>query len=159
MQMTVSIRPYQNEDLPGLMCIYRDAVISVGPEYYSPEQVQAWSAFGDDKEAFRTWMDETDTYVAIDTDGKPLGFAGLEDKGRVASLYVAPGHMRQGIGRQLLIFLQEVARQRGLEELSTDASEFSKPLFESSGFIVQNLEETRFNKVVFNRYQMVKRTR
>lgn len=48
------------------------------------------------------------------------------------------------------------AESRGLQELTTEASEFSKPLFEKFGFAVCNLEYTHFKGVDFTRYAMRK---
>ena len=59
--------------------------------------------------------------VALDTDGDPVGFVtGVEtthpDKGTEMFLYelsVAPDHRNQGIGRELVGALAELARSRG----------------------------------------------
>ena len=78
----------------------------------------------------------------------PVGIGGLEKKGRISSLFVSPGCMRRGIGSALLTRLLEEAESRNMGQLRTEASEFSKALFEKFGFEgrvdIQPSADTRF---------------
>ena len=138
------------------MCIFRDAVNHAGPEHYTPEQVQAWSAFGHDTCEFESWLGQSKVYVAIDSKRHSIGFAGLEASGRIASLFVTPGYMRQGIGSRLPKHILNEAAQSGLTQLTTEASEFSRPLFEAADFVVIDIEETCFKGVQIHRYRMAR---
>ncbi len=154
--ISYSIRHYQKSDLADLMRIYKDAVNAIGLEQYTPEQVEAWSSFGNDTPAFETWLEESTVYIAMDTEMKAVGFAGLESGGRIASLFVAPGYMRQGIGGKLLQHILKEAASRGLTQFTTDASEFSRPVFETAGFSVKEIEDSCFKGVQFQRYKMIR---
>ena len=152
--MSFDIRAVEASDLRALANIYRSSIIFLGDDFYTPEQIAAWASFPDDLEAFRKWVTHPMTVVAVESDGKCLGFGGLEDSGRISSLFVLPGSMRKGVGSALLTKLLSEAKLRGLGEVTTEASEFSKPLFEKFGFTVKNIEHTEFKEVPFTRYAM-----
>ena len=152
--MSFEIRAIQDSDLSALADIYRDSIISLGNDFYTPEQIAAWASFPDDIEAFRKWVTAPMTLVAIKSDGKCVGFGGLEDSGRISALFVLPESMRKGVGSALLKKLVSEAQLRGVFQVTTEASEFSKPLFEKFGFRVKNIEKTEFKEVAFTRYAM-----
>jgi len=61
-------------------------------------------------------------YFLFETDNNPVGCVALHvypehGKGEVACLYVKPSHENQGIGRKLLQFAENRARELGLREL------------------------------------------
>ncbi|GJL53777.1 MAG: putative N-acetyltransferase YafP [Nitrospirales bacterium] len=153
---TMRIQPYEYTDSVVLGDIYRTAILTAGQEYYSDEQVTAWASYPDDKDEFARWVQEASTVVAIAEHLGPVGFGGLEKTGRIASLFVRPEYMRQGVASALLKRLMSEAESQGMRELTTQASEFSKPLFEKFGFEVTNIERTTFKNVDFTRYVMRK---
>lgn len=148
------IREIEPEDLPAAAEIYRDSIRRAGREYYTAVQVDAWSSFADDEARFATWVDRATTYVAVEREGRVVGFGGLESRCRIASLYVAPDRQRRGVGSRLLAYLLERSREFGCEFVTTEASEFSKALFETHGFSVVELETTEFKGVEFTRHRM-----
>jgi len=152
--MQYDIRVFDDPDLPSLARIYKASIRYVGNEYYSDDQIAAWSSFPDDIEAFQKWITVAMTFVAIDNQQSFLGFGGLEDHGRISSLYVSPNVMRKGIGAALLKQLTSEVKIRGIATVTTEASEFSKSLFEKFGFTVKNIEHTEFNGIKFTRYAM-----
>ncbi len=151
------IRPYEHKDIVPLGDVYRSAIRAVGEQFYSVEQVAAWVSYPDDQAEFMRWVQEASTVVAITEESGPIGFGGLENTGRISSLFVRPEWMRQGVGAALLKRLLNDARSNGIYELTTQASEFSKPLFEQFGFDLTNIEHTTFKEVDFTRYAMRKR--
>ena len=152
--MSCRIRSYTESDLPRLARVYRDAIRGVGAQYYTPEQIDAWSSFAEDTGEFRQWLDEAAIFVAENELAAPVGFAGLEERGRISSLFVAPEAMRRGVGSALLARLMHEVSERRLTRVTTDASEFSRPLFEKFGFKVRRTEHTTFRGVDFERYVM-----
>lgn len=148
------IRGYDNDDLPVLAGIYRDSIRHRGPEYYSEQQVAAWSSFPDAMRDFEHWLTSATTCVAVDRANRCIGFAALEAPGRISALFVAPAWMRQGVGSSLLTHLLKEARLRRYTTVTTEASEFSRPLFEKCGFVVLEIEHTEFKEVAFTRYAM-----
>jgi len=150
------IRPAEGKDNFLLGDVYRSAILAIGEEFYSPEQVVAWSSYPDDEAEFTRWIQEASTYVAMTADSVLVGFGGLEKGGRISSLFVAPDFMRQGVASALLTHLITEVDSRNIDELTTHASEFSKPLFKKFGFEVMNIEHTILKGVDFTRYFMRK---
>ncbi len=128
----------------------------LGPELaerYTPEQVRAWASGPNDHARFRTFILGVTTFVAEDQ-GRILGFCGLGADGHLASLYVDGAQGRKGIGSILLGKAIGEARERGILSLHTEASEFSKPLFEKFGFETFETEHVIRGGVAFERYRM-----
>jgi amino-acid N-acetyltransferase len=76
-------------------------------------------------------------YYIFEIDKNPVACVALhvypaQQKGELASLYVDPSHENQGIGRKLIHFIEDKAREAGLNELITLSTQaFS--YFESKG--------------------------
>jgi putative acetyltransferase len=151
--MNVVIRRTLPDDLTVIEAIYRDSIRHLGPSVYSPAQVAAWARFADDAVAFRAWIATATTFVAVGAGG-PIGFGGLQSGGRIASLFVAPAAMRQGVASRLLEHLLAEARSRGFHDVTAHASEFSRSLFVRYGFSVAVVEHTVVSGVEFSRYAM-----
>src|SRR5438132_4377316 len=63
-------------------------------------------------------------YYIFEIDKNPVACVALhvypeQNKGELACLYVSPSHENQGIGRQLIQFVESKAREMGLTELMT----------------------------------------
>jgi putative acetyltransferase len=144
-----------DDDLPALAALYSNTVRTLGPALYTADQVRVWSASPDHAERFRGFILEAHTLVALtEASPLPLGFAGLEPDGRIASLYVRADHCRQGIGSALLAALIEKAAADGLSKLRTEASKFSRPVFERFGFELDEVERGLHHGVPFARFLM-----
>ncbi len=152
--MACEIRAYAPADLAVLRSIYAESIRYLGESAYSEEQVAAWSSLSEDAEPFTKWIEDVSTFVAVGDDGACIGFGGLEPGGRISSLFVAPAHMRTGVGSMLVQRLMAEAKSVGVVGVTTQASEFSKPLFEKFGFSVVELEHTEFKGIAFDRYVM-----
>jgi len=139
-------------DAPALAALFAAAVRGAGPQHYTPEQVEAWAA------AAATpgfpLATRNVTLVAEDPSGV-VGFAALRPDG-VDALYVHPDRMREGIGTMLLRCLLAEAEARGIDRLWTEASAFSRPVFERHGFAVAEVETVVRRGVRFERFRMVR---
>jgi putative acetyltransferase len=138
-------------DVPALAALYAAAAQVMGPLVYSPAQVAAWASFGVDGPAFRDYILSADTWIA---GSPPLGFCGIDAQGEVHSLYVAPGHTRQGLGSRLLAHAMAQAHARGVTRFSAWATPFSRPVFQRAGLqLVQTVTEP-YQGVLFERYRL-----
>ena len=152
--MQYRIRPFRLDDLPALAALFGDAIRHLGASAYTLEQVEAWAGFADDRPAFTQWIDNAQISVAEDTCGRVIGFAGLNPPDRISALFVAPGAMRRGVASGLLRHLLGFVRTAGLAAVRTEASTFSRPLFERFGFELMAEERTELHGVGFSRYAM-----
>jgi amino-acid N-acetyltransferase len=83
-----------------------------------------------------------DFVVAVDDDGQVVGVGGLhimwQDLAEVRSLAVKPGLTKQGVGRGIVDFLVEEAKQLGLKRVF--ALTYQQGFFEKCGFHVVQKE-------------------
>ncbi|MBX3635643.1 MAG: GNAT family N-acetyltransferase, partial [Rubrivivax sp.] len=161
----VHLRSVQERDLRALAALYAAAARTLGPAVYTPRQVQAWAAFADDGAAFRDYVLQPDTWVALaggegdDDGGAPVGFSGWQPiagtpDGEIRSLYVRPDLGRRGVGTQLLAASIARARQAGAAALWAWVTPLSRPLFERAGFVLVQTVHEDFAGVPFERYRV-----
>ena len=131
----MTLRPARPSDAAPLGAVFADAIRTVGPEHYSPAQIEVWTASAADAAAYGRRILRADVTVAEDPTGI-VGFAALGRGGHVAALFVRGDRQRRGIGRALLTTVVRQAREGGVERLHAEASVFSLPLFLSAGFVV-----------------------
>jgi GNAT superfamily N-acetyltransferase len=82
--------------------------------------------------------------VAVDADGRVLGFATVSGDGELDDLFVEPEHMRHGIGRALVEDAAARARADGRAHLRVVAAERTLPFYSRAGFAVTGDASTRF---------------
>ena len=129
----VSLRPYVPADIKRCAEIFRASIEELAAEDYSADQREAWASTADNEEAFAARVGGGLTLIAI-IDGATAGFATLKGAELIDMLYVDPEYAGQGVGRTLIDALTRLAGARGAKRLTAEASDVSKPLFESQGF-------------------------
>ena len=148
----MALRPIAPEDQPLLREIYADAIESQAPLLYTDEQVSAWAALawlpGVLDASFR------DGSGWLTTDGSAFAIRHPED--RLSLLYCRGCASRRGHGSALLNQIEADALESGVRQLRTEASQFSRPLLERRGWVVEAPETILIGGVPFERYRMVK---
>jgi putative acetyltransferase len=142
-------------DLPALAALYRETAATLGPLVYTPEQVAAWCAAAD-ADRFVSRMLNTDTELACDATGSPLGFCGVGPGGYVHSLYVRADAGRRGIGSAMLARALARAQARGVTTFEAWVTPFSRPVFLRHGFRLAETVQAAFEGVMFERYRVVR---
>ncbi|MGF1678853.1 MAG: GNAT family N-acetyltransferase [Candidatus Methylacidiphilales bacterium] len=150
------LRNYTPHDAERLAAVYRDAVRSIGPQAYSPHQVEVWAAYPEDIEEFRGRLSRGHTLVA-EIDGEVVAFGQIEPSDHIAFLYCVGRESRKGICSEILHVLEQYAHSHGVSELDTDASRISRPFFEKHGFCVIEVEHVVRLGVNFERFRMKKK--
>ncbi len=56
-------------------------------------------------------------------------------KAYIMNMYTAPEYRRRGIAYQTLDFLVKAAKERGISQISLEATDMGKPLYERYGFV------------------------
>ena len=152
--MEPALRRAGAADVPALAALYAETARTLGAWCYTPAQVAAWAGFGADTPAFRAYVLEPETWVALDAAGRPLGFSGIDDAGEVRSLYVRHDAVRGGIGTRLLGHGLARAAERGITRFAAWATPFSLPVFERGGFVLAERVEADFQGVRFERLRV-----
>lgn len=102
------IRPAQKKDIRALMRLTKNSVLS--DELVKRTRASIEKQLGD--------------YYVFDIDRNPVACVALHiypesNKGELAFLFVAPSHENQGLGKKLIQFIENKARELGLSELVT----------------------------------------
>jgi len=152
------LRPYHCDDLPALLALYANAVRSQCAAYYSPQQVQAWSAYAQQQEAVAAAIDRGTTLVSpvAQDDGRLAAFGVLDPGDRLALLYCDAPWSRQGRASALLAALSAHAQAQGVAALRTEASQLSRPLLLRHGWQIEAEETVLFAAERFTRWRMIK---
>jgi putative acetyltransferase len=152
-----SLRLAAAADVPALAALYRRCALALGPQVYSPQQVQAWASSADDAPRFARYILDAETWIAADRSGGPRGFCGVALHGDVAevhSLYVDPAFGRQGLGSRLLAWAMAHARERGARHFAAWATPLSRPVFERAGLALERAVTEPYQGVLFERYRV-----
>jgi putative acetyltransferase len=129
------IRPFVPEDAPALSELTVAAIAMIGLRAYSVEQVMAWAARHPVPARFLDGAEKGEVIrVALADDGAPAAYAILQAKGHLDMLYCHPDHAGKGLATALLAVMDAEARQRGVTQITTHASELARPVFERSGY-------------------------
>lgn len=138
----ISFRPYLPRDAEVLADLFVASIEELTADDYDEGQRAAWAGAAEDVEAFGAKLAGWLTILA-EAEGEILGFAALRDDPKVKEnriiemLYVSPDHAGQGIGKALLDVMELLARQRGAETATVDASETAREFFASRGYEMQ----------------------
>ncbi len=158
MAVDPSLRPLVAADLPELVELYRDAVLSQTHGLYSDRQIQAWAHHaGRDGGLVEALARGVGLASCAAPPGRTIeAFALLDPIDRLSLLYCRGRSSRQGRATALLAALEGIALGHGSRRLRTEASQLSRPLLERLGWQVEGEEEVLFAGVLFRRWRMIK---
>ena len=132
--------------------IYADAIESQAPQFYSDQQVKSWAALAWLPGVLDQTLKEGSGWIS----GEDAAFAVRYPLDRLALIYCRGRAARQGHGKALLQRIEADAIADGLTSLRTEASQFSRPLFERCGWRLVAPETITIAGVPFERYRMHK---
>lgn len=130
----VDIRSYGSADAEATLRIFQDAITITAAANYTPEQLAAWARPGGRE--ISDWdrsMLARRSFVAL-IDGTVAGFSDVDPEGYIDMLFVSPEYSRRGVARELLRFIEHLARASAARQLSANVSLTARPLFAAHGF-------------------------
>ncbi len=121
--------PYRAGDVSSLIALFQASVRNFARTDYTEWQINAWAGDFIDRAPFGQRCVEKSTWVA-EPDDRAAGFPDIEPDAHIDMLYVHPDFSRRGVVRALLAHIENLARERGLPRLYTEASMTARPVFE-----------------------------
>lgn len=150
------LRPYEpKRDLDALAELYTASALILGKPHYSPIQLEVWSSWPKDRAVFAGRLAEGETLVA-EIEGRAAAFGQLHPYDHIALLMTHPDFARRGCATAILRALEARAVAQRAARLTTTASKVARPVFESVGFRLVEVEEAPFGGRFFTRYRMAK---
>ena len=139
-----ALRPFLPTDTPVLAAIFVAAIQELTGDDYGEAQQEAWASAADDEEEFGKKLAGELTLIAS-LKNAPVGFASLKGKDHIEMLYVHPNAAGQGVASALLDALEKLARARGAEKLTVDASDNAQEFFRKRGYVAQQRNSITIN--------------
>lgn len=152
------LRKYRESDLLNVVEVYRESVMSIGPEQYNEDQVKVWSSFPDDFDDFNNLLYSGHTYIA-EFNNKLISFGTLNPIDHIAFIYTLGNYSKKGIASSIYFKLEQIAIQNGVFEIYTEASKIAKSFFVKVGFEIAEKEIAIRKELEFERYKMIKKLR
>ena len=101
--------------------------------HYSPEDFEVWANVEVTKQFIE--VVENSLYVAS-MDGCVVGTGMVNlESGKVDLIFVHPSHMRAGIGRQIMLYLEKLALDAGLTQLNLESTLNAAEFYRAQGFV------------------------
>lgn len=129
----LTIRPATSADAQVAYDIRREAVRHHCIEAYPAEQMLAWTA-GTAEDGYASLM-ASHFYMGC-IEGEPVATGMLDVNAReIGAIFVLPGYMQQGLGKQMLAFLEALARNLGLAQVNLDATLNAAAFYRQCGYV------------------------
>lgn len=130
----ISVRNATVVDAPKVHALHVASSTAVYQQFFGGKGLEQWLATRSPEVCaaeIARWA-----VIVAEEDGVLLGFAALDTaKANVDAVYVAPDRWRQGIGRALLICLEEIARTAGLPRVTLQAAGPAIRFYQRLGYV------------------------
>jgi GNAT superfamily N-acetyltransferase len=100
---------------------------------YTSEQMMLWTQ-GAAKDGYDTLMDKHFYLGCVDGEPVATGMLDLANN-EIGALFVLPGFTGRGIGKQILVYLEALARELGIEEVILDATLNAADFYRRCGYV------------------------
>jgi putative acetyltransferase len=131
----MQVRCFQPGEELALFEVYYSAIHLIARNDYSEEQLNAWAPSDLDHDLWGNRIRGINPFVA-EIDGKPVGYADVQQDGYIDHFFVSGNHPRKGVGKALMNVIHSEAKRLSIAELTSDVSQTAQPFFERFGFVV-----------------------
>ena len=133
--MNIKIRPATVEDRQAIWQVHTQAIRQTAQSHYDAAQIEAWAG----RLILEHYSPNPGFFVAEAENGLVVSFGEINlEAAEIEAVFVATQYARRGIGRRLLLFLEDLATQRGLTHLVLDASLNAVAFYEKMGYRQEN---------------------
>jgi putative acetyltransferase len=137
--MTLAIREMRDDDARSFLEVLNAAVRRIAVRDYPPEVIEAWAPLPITQAAVEAVIanPEDEVRFLAERDGHIIGLACLViANNELRARYVAPEAARTGVGKALLMKIEETARNAGLKYLYANSSLTAEQFYRSQGYEV-----------------------
>jgi GNAT superfamily N-acetyltransferase len=128
----VRIRKATRADAQAILDVRKCAVLTQCAGAYPAETLIAWTSAVPPAD----WPDKVERGFHVAVDGDDVVASGMltTETGKVDAIFVRPSHMGLGIGKQMMSFLEGIARAHGLKEMTLESTLNAAPFYRNCGF-------------------------
>lgn len=129
------IRDFQLGDETELRSVFLSSVHEIASKDYTPAQIQAWAPASHDPAIWAKRIQGIRPFV-VEVDGKLVAYADVQSTGYIDHFFVSGDCARKGMGTVLMMHIQNTARAKGINILTSDVSRTAQPFFAKFGFVI-----------------------
>jgi N-acetylglutamate synthase-like GNAT family acetyltransferase len=128
----LSIRKAKKGDAKAAWKIRNVAILNQCVGHYSRDALKIWTS-GELSEAFANAVEK---YFYVAVYNKQVIGTGMIDTqtGKLDAIFVHPSHIRKGVGRKIVSFLESIAVNHGLETLNLESTLNAASFYRACGF-------------------------
>ena len=90
--------------------------------------------------------------------GKIIGTIGL-NKNRIGGLYLKHSYIKKGLGKKLLVFVENYARKKGIKKVKLNSTKYAYPFYLNQGYKLIKKGRWMVDGTSFTTYDMEKKLR
>ena len=129
----MDIRKANKDDIDVAWQIRKESIMAECSEHYSPEIIDLWLN-GSLPANFSAEL-ESNFYIAV-VDEEIAGLGALSYKeNKIYAIFVKPAFLGKGVGKKMMIFLEDLASQKGVSTVYLDSTLNAAPFYRSRGYI------------------------
>lgn len=130
------IRKYQLGEEDELMAVFYSSIHLNATSYYTKEQLNAWAPENMAIDKWKVRMEQINPFVLVD-DNRILAYGDLQDNGYIDHFFVRGGENGKGYGGHLMTFLIELAKEKGIQMMTSDVSLAAQDFYSKFGFTIE----------------------
>ena len=131
----ITTRRATSEDIDDFKIIIVESVLELCKGYYTPEQLNSLLAQYPDRNVYEKWIHER-VLVVAEHEIDIVGFAQyFPPNSTIEAVHVLPAYAKQGVGKMLVQFLEEIARGQGAKRIALDSSLNAVGFYEKCGYV------------------------
>ena len=127
------IRKARNDEAQVILDIRNAAIRVQCVGHYSAAEIEVWA----NVEVTKQFVEVVENSLYVASIGGCVvgtGMINLES-GKVDAIFVHPSHMRAGIGRQIMLYLEKLALDAGLTQLNLESTLNAAEFYRAQGFV------------------------
>ncbi|WP_378177699.1 GNAT family N-acetyltransferase [Aquimarina sp. SS2-1] len=139
--MSYQISRATDSDLPLMQRLFYQTVTIYGSKIFTKEEVKIFSRLALDKKHWAQKFVEDFVYN-VKLNGEVIGSFSLSKDGMIEYIFVHQSYQGRGIAKKLYLRLEQVARDAGIDSLTTRINPNTREFFEKNGFkILKNMKK------------------
>mgnify|MGYP002751161294 CR=1 FL=1 len=150
------IRAALQSDSVELKNLFQNTVLAINRRDYSQAEVEDWASCGDDLSNIEDMIKTHYFIVAINQQLEIVGFSSITPQGYLHSMFVHKDFQGEGIATILLNEIEQYAITNGIIRISSEGSLTARPFFEKRGYIVEEEQKRKANKLSLTNFWMAK---
>lgn len=143
-----NIRRAVENDISEFKLVVKESILELCKDYYSAEQIDALLKQYPGFELYKKWISERVLLIA-EKDEKIVGFAQFDPAtSSIEAVHVSPRYTYQGIGRELVRKIENVAEEMGIRKITLGSSMNADNFYTKCGYCRKDITKFKCNSGV-----------